>query len=249
MAVPNLTRNVAKPADQGKYYTTWGVTPAYQVVLDAVDHGGKPITDSSNKNIFPMIGNLPEKYDLSVGSAWGTPFAKSNDETLSSLGLGKAVGAVSSLGKALGYRANSKVMSAQVWESSEPLSFTFQFKFLTKTSAKTDVQERIIALMQLVMPSEDYKGTMLNAPGPTIAGALGSWISGSDTSTLSGRKITLYIGTFLILQNCIVKNVQVEVDNKLDEYGIPISATANVTFESFYSCFTLDDFKKMIVNK
>ena len=244
-SVPKVDSGATRP-DTGNYSSTWGVPPAYQVVLHVTDSGGASMLDSSGGSIFPLVGNLPEKFDVSIAAHWDSPLSKSSDESISKLGIGKAGSAISDLGKMMCMRVNTKVMSAQVWQSTDPLSFTFQFKLLTKTNAKVDVQDRVKGLMMLVMPSEE--GAFLKAPGPTIAGALGSWASGSDTSSLSGRKVTLYIGTFMVMTNCVVNNVQVEFDSKLDANGIPISATANVTVSSFYACTTLNDFNAMFKN-
>lgn len=58
---------------------------------------------------------------------------------------------------------------------------------------------------------------------------------------LKGRRITLMIGTFLLLENCIVKGVDVQFDSILDEKGTPLKAKVTVDIESYYTCFTTQD--------
>jgi hypothetical protein len=123
---------------------------------------------------------------------------------------------------------------AQVWQSSTPISFNIDLVFNAKTNTKKDIQLKHLGLLKLAAPSEILGGTMLLAPGPNIV-----------ASGLTGRKISLYIGTYIVMENVIVKSVSSDVQTICGQDGIPHSMTINVEFESFYAGTTTNDLEKM----
>jgi hypothetical protein len=91
-----------------------------------------------------------------------------------------------------------------------------------------------LGLLKLAAPSEILGGLMLLAPGPSII-----------SKGLAGRKISLYIGTYIYMDNVVVKSVGSDIQTICGADGIPHSMTINVEFESFYAGTTTNDLEKM----
>ena len=66
-------------------------------------------------------------------------------------------------------------------------------------------------------------------------------MAGQVNSKLGGRLITLYLGNFLTLENCIIKRVDAQFDSIIGTSGIPLKAKVTVDIESYYTCFTVQD--------
>lgn len=212
------------PSGAEDYKSTWGVSEEYIVTLEVSGEGGLSTKISTS---------VDETFSLNLGSQWAAPFENLIQEAVDAAGtkpgnVGKAANVIKHGSQIFGIPAKNKYTSAQVWQGSDPMCITIPFTFIAVKSAKTDVKEKVLKLLKMVAPSEAMG--LLFAPGPTMAGQV-----------LGGRKITLHIGKFLKLENCIVTDVQCQFDNVIGAEGIPLKAKVNVDIKSFYSCFTVQD--------
>ena len=202
---------------------------------------------------FSVSTSLDESFGLSLGSQWEAPYANVMQEGLDAgqqklLGsdnknarrAGSAVGAGRHVGSALGLAGRNVSTTAQVWQSSDPISFSIPFTFVAHRDAKKEVQDKVVNLLKLTAPSEF--GPILKAPGPTILGQI-------TNKQLDGRRIVLSIGKFIQLDNCIIERVDVQFDSIMGEQGIPHKAKVTVDIKSFFTCFTVQDIDKLFVIK
>jgi hypothetical protein len=213
-----------------------GITPQYQIILDVTGDEAIKI----GRSIFPIVAALPERYNIGLSSSWDTPFANmSIGDSISKFGsvYGKDIPSNiidTGLG-VLGIGTRHKYQMAQVWQSTSPLSFNIDFVFNAQTNTEKDVRSKHIALLKLITPSV-LEGGILAAPGPNIL-----------KSTISGRNISLQLGTYIRMENIIVKDVSADVQTICGADGIPHSMTVNVAFESFYAGMTTDEIDKMFL--
>jgi hypothetical protein len=212
--------------------TNFGLNPEYLAVLTIAD-----IDNSSATFTTP----LSENVSLRIGSDWSDPLSKATenagewaDKKAASISKKAAVvlQAAKGAATAAGLTAKNKFLSAQVWQSSTPISISIPFLFVANKSAKTDVVDKVRVLMKSAAPSQ--QGPLIVAPGPSILG-----------NVFGGRHIELRLGNYLLLSNCIIKNVDVQFDTMMGREGLPMKAHVNVEVESFFSCFTKQDIDAM----
>lgn len=208
-----------------------GVIPHYQVRIEVA---GSESLDSKGKKIFPIIANLPERFNMEFTSQWDTPFARTSAGDVAAAKSGGKISADllnSGLG-ATGLGKTLKSQSYQVWQESSPMMFNLELIFRAVTNSESDVREKHIALLKLAAPST-ILGQGLRAPGPSIRNQI------LDSST--SRSITLYIGKYLRMKNVVVKSVSSDVTCLFDIQGIPQAMSIGIGVESFNSCFTTED--------
>lgn len=215
------------------YKTVWNIADEYIVTLSVGGEGGLSTSISTS---------IDETFSINLGSQWSAPFENIIQEGVDSVAgqgfktkAGKAANGVKYGSQIFGIPAKSRYTSAQVWQGSDPIQLSIPFTFVAVNDAKTDVKDKVLTLLKMVAPSE--AGGMLFAPGPTIASKI-----------LGGRSITLRIGTFLELKDCIITDVQCQFDNVIGVDGIPLRAKVNVDIKSFYSCFTVNDLDDLFKN-
>lgn len=241
MAEITSQNTAVAPADQSTinaYADAWGVHPYYVTTLEVKND--PTLRLPAGKRTFAISGTLDETFSIRLGSQWDAPYNKSMRDMLgqSSSSMAQNIGnAMDVLKNLTGIETRSRAASAQVWVSSDSITFSLPFTFVAMKDAKTEVVERVSNLLKLVAPTQVAKGTMLKAPGPT----LGSQIAGAVTGNTSGRQISLFVGTFMMLDNCIITSVETQFDSRLDKKGYPISAKVQVDIQSYYSCFTVQD--------
>lgn len=211
---------------------------AYQVELDVRAPSNYMKRLTNGQKIFPIVANLPERFNMNLSSQWDSPFAKSLAQTAGDAVGGAAGAAISNLPGVAGVADKLKAQTIQVWQASSPMSFSIDFVFNAQESTETEIRKRHIALLKLVAPTEmgeGLAGNVLAAPGPTVIGAAFG----------DSRRISMRVGKYMYLEDIIVKSVSADLVSKFDENGIPISMTCNVDVESFYSFFTTQDIDKM----
>jgi hypothetical protein len=234
------SRDTAKIPSVKAFQSDWGVSPEYIVTLKV--EGDDTLTGTDN-GTFYVSTSIDETFSLSMRSSWEAQMANAMNAGLDKLqGAagskgGAAIGAARLGAKAMGIETKNRASSAQVWQSSDPMGFNIPFTFVAKTDAKKDVADKVRNLLKLTAPSLAVGGFALQAPGPTIVGELANW----SNSSMKGRRITLFIGTFLVLENCIVKAVDAQFDSLMGEDGIPHKAKVTVDIESYFTCFTVQD--------
>ena len=224
---PNISDASGPPIPSDvQYRLDYGVAPEYIITLkvsgDDSINGGAP---------FSVSTSVDETFSLSMSSQWNAPYANVVQEALQGI---KGGGVVMAGLEAAGMASRSRATSAQVWQSSDPIGFSIPFTFIARDDADKEIKERCRNLLKLVAPSEagQFAGmsTMLKAPGPTIAGQI-----------LGGRKISLHIGNFLALFNCIVDRVDIQFDSIMGATGTPHKAKVTIDVKSYFTCFTTAD--------
>lgn len=206
--------------------------PEYLATLRVT--GDTTIGDGSG--YFVISTSLDETFALSMGSQWDAPFANVMSDAANNMqqGGGKtgaAIGAARLTGTALGIPERTRVSSAQVWQTSDPMTFSIPFTFVAIKDPVVEVRNKVRDLLKLTAPS-DY-GPMLRAPGPSLVDQFG------------GRHVSLHIGNFLLLDNCIIERVDAQFDSIFGQAGIPLKAKVNVSVTSFFTCFTTTDIDHM----
>jgi hypothetical protein len=212
---------------QNKAISDSNIAPQYRVVLNVT---GDEVLDK-DRSIFPIIAALPERYNISLSSQWDAPFAnKSLGDNLGGGILGTVADAAAGT---VGIGTRNKYQLAQVWQSSSPLAFNVDFVFNAKTNTQNDIRKKHIAMLKLVAPS-DIGGGVLKAPGPSLL-----------QSKATGRNITLQLGTYIKMENVIIKDVSSDIQTLCGQDGIPHAMTINVAIESFFAGITTQDIDDM----
>ena len=63
---------------------------------------------------------------------------------------------------------NTKALTSQVWQGSEPLRFDLELNFVYENDIEANVRRPIADLMRLCLPEEKEDGDLLGAPGPHL---------------------------------------------------------------------------------
>lgn len=123
--------------------------------------------------------------------------------------------------------------SRRMWRGTTPVALTIVLKFEAVYDAYREVVEPCLRLQQMVLPSAPIDAsdrTLLSPPGPSpFKIALGK---GKEWS-VEGDEISISIGNLLKFESVIVKEATVEYGSRLTVAGHPISASANLTFETY----------------
>lgn len=234
MADPISSRGTATPPSESSFAKKWQIDRGYVVTLTVTG-------DETLGGTFSVSTNLDESFSISLGSTWNAPYENAMQDAANSVG-GKAGAALKigqAVGQAAGFQGRSPALSAQVWQTSDPVGFNIPFTFVATTDPATEVRDKVLNLLKLVAPSEALDGLALKAPGPTLIGQI------KKNGETKGRKIQLKIGEFLLLDNCVVTNVDAQFDSIIGASGIPHKAKVTVDVKSFYTCFTVQDLDKL----
>jgi len=166
-----------------------------------------------------VTANLPEQWSLDFSSNWDAPWAQgviSNDAAKLAL-------------RSMGLSTTTKELTSQVWQSSEPVNVTIPFIFVARESAYDDVIVPCYKLSGLTLPTEGSSG-LLNAPGPNVDIVTTENFYRLDIN--GGERISLHIGSNIVLSSVVVTTVNVEFDTMLDIHGYPVKAKADVTIRT-----------------
>ena len=227
MATPTNQNTAIRPVNQliSGALADRKYTVRLTVSGDTTINGGQPTT---------FEANLPERYHIALTSSWTAPFAKTDYASLA----GKYASIAEAAMSVTGIGQKSKQSSAQVWESSSPISLSLDMHFMAQSNTDTEIRQKHKLLLKLAAPSETLAGAILVAPGPTIAGAI-----------FGGRNIRMEIGDYLLLNSVVIKGVSADMTSLCEAQGIPIGMTVNVDVESFFSCYTVQDIDAMFMGK
>lgn len=120
-----------------------------------------------------------------------------------------------------GVSGQFKEFGFQVWESTDPLSFSPTVSFYMDTNAKTDVYDRAIDLVSLPLPTDARKGEGIGliGPGPSVATVLGA-----EVGVKRGKELSMQVGNILYVGDIIVKKAEPVFSTDTDENGYPIWA-------------------------
>jgi len=193
---------------------------------------------SVNQNI-PMI--LKEPFTITTSSNFKKLIGKNTTSSVLD-----AVGAVSNAITGVGGSSQLKQFGLQTWQNTEPLSFTatlyFYLGIANKFNAYEEVYQPTIALQSLNLPTvNNAVDSVLVPPGPTLLNLLD--LTDTENSRLAKLKnfISLEIGDVYYIPQVIVKSVNVQWNNEVQEVNLPvagefpISSVVTVEFQSLYT--------------
>ena len=215
----------------------------YQVVIRVTDDDSlTSAVGSTGEAIFPIRANLPERFHLELQSNWTMPFdvgtaGEVAGDVAGAVGLG---GASSFIQKgtdmglaAAGYGNKIRGQMIQTWESTGSLELNLDLIFYAHSNTRREIKDRHLALLKLVAPSAG-EGGVLKSPGPVLA-----------SGVRSGRRIDLQIGTYLYMQDVIVRSVGSDMVSLLDDNGIPIAMSINLSVSTWNACISAEDLEEM----
>ncbi|MCK9439684.1 hypothetical protein M0Q39_06520 [Patescibacteria group bacterium] len=135
-------------------------------------------------------------------------------------------------GKGIG--ARFKEQGFQVWQTTQPIKFSFECMFSFKTSGERDVLIPAKKLIKLPLPEE--KGWGLTPPGPTILQVFEG--KNPDANTLPyANNFSFRCGVFY-LPKILISSVEPTWSEEYDSRGYPMHCTLRVDVESIYTATT-----------
>ena len=222
------------------------VAPEYQVRILArkIEVGGEgPI-------LIDLLAILQEEISLGTESAWQS-FIPSKYEPSAEL---------QTMASAVGASLITRWTSRRVWMGTEPLKISMKLRFEADENAYNEVIVPCLSLKKLCLPTQGPKigipvvGKVATAitsnvlwppgPNPLIRGGIFGWAGGENIEIQVG----LGPRPFLYFDSVIMKRVSVTYANRFTAGGYPVSATADIQFET-YTVLTKDDLDSVFSGK
>ena len=178
--------------------------------------------------IISLSTQLPENFSFSLATSWDNPFNQpvSNFVGGAAGKYGAAADVLTTGVKAAtGFTTLNKWLSASVWTGGSLFSIDLPFVIQAFEDPKKEVVEVMRDILKLVAPSE-YMGKFLKAPGPKIDPTSGG---------VHGDVITVEIGDFFRMDQCVIESVSETFDTQLDKNGDPIGVIINVSVKSYFT--------------
>jgi|WetSurMetagenome_2_1015567.scaffolds.fasta_scaffold75634_2 hypothetical protein len=219
-----------------------------------VPNGRELIIKSGGKNIFDAFSNakdihllLTEGASLKVSSKYTNLIDIKTSPLLNLLSSTFKVGDTSLPS------GQFALQGLQIWESTDPISFSLDVKLNMVNSGKDDVLKPALHLMKATLPSKNSEsslfGQCLIPPGPNIGKILE--LSGLDaqglqqaiSAVMGGVGIPLEmkdpsgtfiveVGSFLKIENVIITDIEPKFSEELDEDYCPISCDLSIGFQT-----------------
>lgn len=139
-----------------------------------------------------------------------------------------------------GIGAKFKEQGFQVWQTTQPIKFSFECMFSFKTSGERDVLIPAKKLIKLPLPEEKDWG--LTPPGPTIIQVFDK--NDPDKNTIPyANNFSFRCGVFYLPQ-ILVSSVEPTWSEEYDSRGYPMHCILRVDVESIYTATTnqIDNF-------
>ncbi len=176
---------------------------------------------------------LQEKFEITTEAKWNplsiaTVMQSFSGELLSLAGLAPV----------------NRWSSRRHYDGTTPLSFTLNLKFAAEQDAEREVLLPIKEIQRMILPYVGDRGSghwFLAAPGPNIY----QWkwgkeyfskpeaMSGQSTPGGVGEVVDIKIGKLYYIRKVILQKAVIGVHPVFAEGGMPLVATAAVTFETF----------------
>jgi hypothetical protein len=216
------------------------VAPEYQVRILArkIEVGGKgPI-------LIDLLAILQEEISLGTESSWQS-FIPSKYEPSAEL---------QTMASAVGASLITRWTSRRVWMGTEPLKISMKLRFEADENAYNEVIVPCLGLKKLCLPTQGPKIPVVSAitsnvlfppgPNPLVRGGIFGWAGGENIEIQVG----LGPRPFLYFDSVIMKRVNVTYANRFTEKGYPVSATADIQFET-YAVLTKEDLDDVFSGK
>jgi len=210
------------------------VAPEYQVRILArrieVGGGGPVLID--------LIALLQDEINLLTESNWQS-FIPSKYEARPEW---------QAIASAVGVSLITRWTSRRVWMGTDPISISMKLRFEADENAYYEVVIPCLSLKKLCLPTQgpqaDSKaGNVVTSnilfppgPNPLIREGIGGWAGGENIEI----QIGLGPKPFLYFNSVIVKRVNVTYANRFTSEGYPVSALADITFQT-YTVLTKED--------
>ena len=132
----------------------------------------------------------------------------------------------------------NRYTSRRVWTGTSPIRFNLNLNFLAVSDPLKEVIYPVMELQRMSLPYAagwlgDY---FLRPPGPDPfdigwMNKLTKIFTGEKRN--DGDKITVKVGTFLTISECVVKMIGVKFSKNILRGGFPASAVASIDFETY----------------
>lgn len=162
---------------------------------------------------------LQDSISIRTGSKW---------ESFIDVVRSSNIGSAFELGAQLlaGVSLQNAMTSRRIWRGTEPLSLTLNLRFEEEYDSKREVMEACEALQCMCLPGEGALGLLI-PPGPS------PFINDKVQIGNQQELIAVYVGKVLSFTNVIIKDVQVEYQNKMGTDGLFKAAKVSVVFETY----------------
>lgn len=169
---------------------------------------------NQNSGTFMITANLPKSISYNLQSEWSTPLNIMQNEYLNmaaqfvspKIGLGDKVPSMF-----------NRATTVQVWKGTNPLELTLKIPVIDDgvTDSRTNLVEALEFLGSLVLPGQGSKLGFLSPPPSPVS--LSVKYSEKDNpvvfSNVSYGRITVLLGGILLLDNMIMKRIEVNYPN------------------------------------
>lgn len=247
-AVKDEFTNFANQFSEMQVFDTYYVPEASVVAFRCET---KRFSDGAQDTGITVQGLLAESFTFSMSSKWDT----------------KALGGILDAEKFLspfdnasqgflGISINQPVLARKRWGGTDPLESTVKVKFIARnrvlpgskiTTEKQDVYDKVVALLQLMMPREwgsipaDGASGILSAfviPGPTPFGsgvgdainAIANKFNHDTDFNTAGDKVKIKIGNIVSIDSAYLTKVNCTFSKALGPTGYPLAADVVVSF-------------------
>lgn len=209
--------------------------PSWKVGNDIPKEYMVKIVSSASK--IKIRALLQDKISLRVGSEWA-PFSSSNWLSKKA----KEIFAFATTRTLL-----PRFATRRIWQGTTPMALTLPLKFEAEEDARMEVLMPCKELQRMVLPQQYSTQKEQTTLGERVYGAFTLLPPGPNPFSFDwassesergkwrgvGDIITIHIGDFLRFKTVIVREVTVDFANKFTKFGLPISATVSVQFETF----------------
>jgi hypothetical protein len=168
--------------------------------------------------IGQIDGYLQDDFSFSVDGNYSPIFEQGELQS----GIGKAISV--GLNQFAGISLVNQYASAQVWTGSSPIQFDLKMDMYAHPGESPEViHKRIKTLVKAALPG-GTRGGMLEPPGTTLAKGV------PDAAT----RTSVRIGQFLHFDWVVIESVTPTFHALMSSSGLPIYATVDVRFKTFF---------------
>lgn len=131
------------------FYALPGSNPKYAAIISCAAKG------------ITVVASLPKTFSFNLPSTYSGTY-------LDRIPGSDVIGTFNGTYGVFGGSFNTKALTSQVWQGSEPWQFDLELHFIFENDIETNVHKPVSDLMQLCLPEEKEDGDLLGAPGPYL---------------------------------------------------------------------------------